>query len=325
MAKIYDGLYSAYYPFEHINGLMGKIPQNLSRETDGNYSREAAVYEHLTKVGMIGGFAPDYYGSWTMYLPIRASLGPGEEVKEHIRPVRLILMEIIDGPNMKSVFLRNRSYDAMETNAFHLPEAYRLDIMARILDGQVRQFHSGIIIRELCRGDIVITPDPNLSNPPPRATRIVVLDYSMTTLFELSERGPMYLHDRPLPPNPWDRWCECRLDEFFGWAPESWHNWQDEEEMLQGIKQRLDWLEASFGGDNKGEYEPLEDSWTLEKEMEKRREREEEWEREREEIEEEERQQREEREQKERQAEEEAKEREEENWEGTPIHITIEG
>ena len=57
VAKIYDAL---YYPF--TNSMIPR-PADVCLEADGDYSREAAAYEHLNSVGLSGGFAPEYYGS----------------------------------------------------------------------------------------------------------------------------------------------------------------------------------------------------------------------------------------------------------------------
>lgn len=95
-----------------------------------------------------------------MHLPIRARLSNEEEEKNHARPVRLVLMEAIDGPNMRSVFLQNSPIKHSEPDAFHLPESYRLDIMANILDAGVGLFHAGIRHRDHYPRNILIVPDP---------------------------------------------------------------------------------------------------------------------------------------------------------------------
>ena len=59
-------------------------------------------------------------------------------VVEGVRPVRLILMEVIQGISMKSMFARNGQSPNDPPDGFHYSEAFRLRIMTGILDSLAR-------------------------------------------------------------------------------------------------------------------------------------------------------------------------------------------
>ncbi|AEO68851.1 uncharacterized protein THITE_14952, partial [Thermothielavioides terrestris NRRL 8126] len=95
VAKIFDGL---YYPFECRHA--AHVPTNTAKEADVDYTHEAAALGHLHKArqsGRTGLCAPKYFGSWTFSLPITHM---GKKLK---RSVRLVLMENIKGPSIRSV------------------------------------------------------------------------------------------------------------------------------------------------------------------------------------------------------------------------------
>ncbi len=84
VAKIYDPL---YYPTYHKDT---SIRADVVEWAERDYSREAAAYEELT--GRFGGtIIPKYHGSWTCEMPVDTTSGVT------MRPVRLILMEFIEG------------------------------------------------------------------------------------------------------------------------------------------------------------------------------------------------------------------------------------
>ena len=62
------------------------------------------------------------------------------------RPVRLVLMEYIDGQTIQELYSRNSTYPALlnQLDASHIPEEYRLDVVAQILEAQVAMLQAGI-------------------------------------------------------------------------------------------------------------------------------------------------------------------------------------
>ncbi|KAK3299687.1 uncharacterized protein B0H64DRAFT_389285 [Chaetomium fimeti] len=91
VAKIFDPL---YYSSENQNP--PEQPVATALEADSDYSTEAAAYVRRQKTGQMGAFAPKYYGSWTLSLPI------GHCGVQHERRIRLLLVEYIDGVCMRN-------------------------------------------------------------------------------------------------------------------------------------------------------------------------------------------------------------------------------
>lgn len=121
-AKIFDPM---CYPFE-TQEFPSHPDLDLSHNADREYSREASALSYATQVGLAGGFVPMYYGSWTFNLDVPES--------QATRPVRLVLYEQIHGTNLHNLHRRYRKGNEDHFDAFHLPEKYRLETYARLLD-----------------------------------------------------------------------------------------------------------------------------------------------------------------------------------------------
>lgn len=106
-AKIYDPL---YYNFEHS---MGHYPRDCVDEADHDYAVETYAYEILEQTGYTGFSAPKYYGSWTFSLPI---IFKGLST---LRPVRLILMERLEGVTIRESRIQNTYSRGAGVDAFH--------------------------------------------------------------------------------------------------------------------------------------------------------------------------------------------------------------
>ncbi|KAH6630725.1 hypothetical protein B0J18DRAFT_475635 [Chaetomium sp. MPI-SDFR-AT-0129] len=227
VAKIYDPL---YYSFPHKD--VPSVPCDVTWSADQDYSREAAAYEHLQTIGQAGSFAPKYFGSWTFAL----SLQMGNATKQtppQSRPVRLILIEYIPGKS-----LRELCAGPAPIPASTFSEAYRLEVLARILDGEAMLRFKGINQRDLAARNVILFSDEQMeaqpeefNNPiPPRSTPVI--PYDGTTL----------------PPNPmWTYWKDD-LQGFDGWIPTGWET---------NSRLRQEWLKERFGGDNLTKYAPI--------------------------------------------------------------------
>lgn len=248
MAKIYDGL---YYPF---TSSMCSEPEDVCIDADGDYSREAAAYEQLTAAKLTGDFAPKYYGAWTMHLPLRID-SDRPYAGDHVRPVRLILMEAIHGPSMRDMFTRNSPYAGAGPDAYHYSEDYRLDVMARILDGETRQFHAGVRQHDLYPRNIILAESPEAragTNTTETRCRVVLVDYNRALVFQRTIRGLTRAQRKPRPQNPLERHKRNPLLVFAGWVPESWHY-----EIEEADRVRLRWFEETFCGEKAALYEPI--------------------------------------------------------------------
>ncbi|KAL2147420.1 hypothetical protein VTI28DRAFT_9319 [Corynascus sepedonium] len=174
VAKIFNPF---YYSFENENAPHRPVATTLT--ADSHYSIKAA-YSYLQKTGHRGGFAPEYYGSWTFTLPIR------HRGIQHKRHVRLLLIEYISGVCMRDLCYR-------ESAALGFTEEHRLDVLARILDGDVRLEHSGINQRDLLPPNIMLKLEPEekdqLTKGRPRVVQgAVLIDYNISVVYHL---GPV--------------------------------------------------------------------------------------------------------------------------------------
>lgn len=124
-AKIYDPL---YYKFQSS---IGNYPQDCVGDADEDFIVETRAYELLKRTGQTsrGSFGPEYHGAWTFTLPIVL------KGVSTIRPIRLILIELLKGASIQGSRLQNNSDRRAGTDSFHYPEGYRLEVLARAMEG----------------------------------------------------------------------------------------------------------------------------------------------------------------------------------------------
>ncbi|KAI1326847.1 hypothetical protein F5Y16DRAFT_373591 [Xylariaceae sp. FL0255] len=240
-AKIFDSL---YYP--SCDNLVN-IPRDVVRLAERDYAREAAAYRHLDATESLQkpGFAPKYYGSWTFELPITVR---GEK---RTRCVRLILIEYLAGSSMLDLFAWNNSGPNAERDAFHYDIEYRLAVFAEILEGYMKQLHSGIDQHDLSPRNVMIVPNPQKTITPLGQTpRVVLIDYNISIVFEQTKYGRHYQQDFDRPLNPAQYFRSSPPDDFQGWIPFEWYD--ADRTTYQ------EWLSSRFGGDQAVHYEPVE-------------------------------------------------------------------
>lgn len=249
VAKIFDAL---CYPF--ANREFPTIPVDPTYDADVDYSREVAAFEHMRKTGgQLGGFAPDYYGSWTFTLPIHHN---GEA---RTRPVRLILLENLSGASMTALYATNTSGPGAVPDAFHISEDWRLEVLARLLEGIMRQRHAGVDQRDLAPRNVhLVAPQPGERLVPGGAVppRVVLIDYNISIVWEKSLMGllPYHYPNTLLPPNPMKMYWTETLPQLAGWVPDEWY---------KKPKLRQQWLVQRFGGQNAARFAPLENEGEL--------------------------------------------------------------
>ncbi|KAK3942777.1 hypothetical protein QBC46DRAFT_67207 [Diplogelasinospora grovesii] len=233
VAKIYDPL---YYSFPNKD--VPSAPCDVTRDADIDYSREAAAYEHLQRIGQAGLFAPKYFGSWTFTIPIQI----GETTQQ--RSVRLVLIENLPGPSIRELCLTSR--------AATFDEAYRLEILARVLDGNAKLLLKGINQRDLASRNVILVHPPNIQPAAQQQTfpRVVLIDYNISIIYEQTRRKISPFNGATLPPNPVELyWNNTQiLMQFRGWIPAEW---EDNPRLYQ------EWLSNRFGGKNMASYAPL--------------------------------------------------------------------
>ncbi|ROV99685.1 hypothetical protein VSDG_03027 [Cytospora chrysosperma] len=224
-AKIYDPL---YYNFKLE---LAPDPRDVVSRAHHDYSTEAAAYEHLLKTGQTapGSFAPEYYGTWTFDLPIDIKGNP------RMRPVRLVLMERLQGTSIRDMRIRNNPDWSLGKDLFHFPEEYRLEVLARTMQGVVKQWRTGIDQADFAGRNIILVTNNyaagelngkgGLALP-----RIVLVDYNYATVQSLPE--PFSPPHNPIAAF----WGAYLCEDFTGWVP---HEWQD-------IRLQREWLLRRF-------------------------------------------------------------------------------
>ncbi|AEO61137.1 hypothetical protein MYCTH_2311014 [Thermothelomyces thermophilus ATCC 42464] len=233
VAKIYDPL---YYSFPNKD--VPSVPCDVTWLADEDYSREAAAYEHLQSIGKAGSFAPRYFGSWTFTARILI-----DKTTPRSRPVRLILLEYVRGPSIRELC-------PAPPAAATFDEAYRLEVLARVLDGDAKLRFKGINQRDLAARNVLLNYPPGLP-PAERHTmipRLVLIDYNISIVYARTKRKIGPYHGTTLPPNPMQIHWTNPLQEFRGWIPAEWE---------AAPRLRQEWLSKRFGGKNMASYAPI--------------------------------------------------------------------
>lgn len=231
-AKIFDPM---YYPFERDES--PGHPENVSYNADREYSREASALSYAKKVGLAGGFVPNYYGSWTFNLRV-----PGSQAT---RPVRLVLYEQVHGTSLYNLHRRYSKGNEKHFDAFHLPEKYRLEVYALLLDGQVRLLHKGLNQNDFAPRNVIVSPAPAANDPKPEVKRVTLIDYANSIVYPLSSRKQHSHQKLPLPMNPMQFFRGGAGMQFDGWVPDGFPGYEK-------------WLQEKFGRKDKAEkYAPV--------------------------------------------------------------------
>lgn len=241
VAKIYDAL---YYRFSHN---IAMLPRDVTAEADKDYATEAAAYKQLTSAGRAGQVTPAYYGSWTFNLPI--SSGGVHEM----RPVRLVLIEHLQGSNLKGLRIQNSAQFPDRPDAFHLPEEYRLEVLARAMDAYVRALHCGVDQNDFAARNVMTsTKDTSTTTDTTDAgiPRVALVDYNTAIVYSCTLGGRSTEEKLALPVNPMEWfWTHAIGGDFVGWVPPEW-------EASQKLMQK--WLVQRFGSEGqRALYEPV--------------------------------------------------------------------
>lgn len=227
-AKIYDPL---YYNFK-LEG--AHHAQDIIFEAENDYSTESRAYEHLLSAKETGSFVPAYYGSWTFCLPISI------HGKPQTRSVRLILIERLHGSTIEETRVKNHPESHMGLDAFHYPEEFRLEVLARTMDGFARLVQIGLDQGDLAGRNVVLVHNDLDPSTPATDTsgglalpRIVLIDYNHARIMPLGNSSTRLR----LPENPVI--LSLRTDiygAFAGWAP---REWEDEKVAREWLLQRF--------------------------------------------------------------------------------------
>lgn len=241
--KVYDPLYYGFYP-----GVWADNPRDVVYTADLDYCGEVAAFLELDH--QLGGKKiPKYYGSWTFQMPLELPDG------KHVRNVRVILMEKIEGRAMSNI-------DPAEYSA-----ETRLVILKQILEAGSHIHFAGVLHGDFEQRNIMICEDVAAKT----IAKVVVLDFNFAMVYRLSKwHVDVYwtkeeLEDNPWlrepvetkPPNPMCQWWDVDyLYGFFGeWLPESW-------ELSR--RRAQEWLHEQWGQSD--EFRPSKKSLVWKKE-----------------------------------------------------------
>lgn len=219
-AKIYDPL---YYNFKDI---IGDDPRDCVYQAENDYRTETAAYQYLYSHGQNGSFAPEYHGSWAFELPITVKGVP------QVRNVRLILIELLSGSSLQALRVQNHHNKSMGTDAFHYPQEYRLEVLARAMDGYVRQLKAGLHQSDFAGRNVILASDTNAQDEKVSGLvmpRVALVDYKLATV----DRAPRADEAASLPNNPAAVfWTSDLFGDFPGWVPNEWFDIKLQQEWL---------------------------------------------------------------------------------------------
>ncbi|KAJ4316478.1 hypothetical protein N0V84_007834 [Fusarium piperis] len=196
VAKIYDPL---YYP---VAG-----PADVAYLADQDYSREAAAFEDLMAAGVDGQFTPKYYGSWTFHIPL-----PGTS---ELRPVRLVLLEWLDGVDLWSIMER----DGRVNRGLHtIPPKERLEIFARAAEADMNVKFHGVLHRDFAPRNVMIVVSATDGSP---TLRVVLIDFNRSICVNRPNyQNRQFYVQESLPVSPRYRWWGGCPNEFSQWVPD---------------------------------------------------------------------------------------------------------
>lgn len=215
VAKVYDPL---CYGFATL--MWSDLPRDVTCVADGDYAREVAAYEYLDAQHFRCPEVPTYHGSWTFDLPTD-SCYTDPRTGNHTRPVRMILIEHIDGRTMRDM------------NLARTPTEYRLSVMSRMMETDSRLRHIGLNHNDISQRNIMVCGYESMPEGP---TRVCIIDFNIAVIAERSEDAvdkKLFLKKSPLPVSPVDGWWfrSGYADyEFGNWFPDdwderAWHKW----------------------------------------------------------------------------------------------------
>jgi hypothetical protein len=196
VAKIYDPLF--YPAYENSS-----TRDDVIMEADYDYTREAAAYNEL-RGPLEGTIIPRYHGSWTCDITVDMPSGPTK------RPVRLILMEFIDGVCMQD----------LDPDDF--TEEERSNIMVKAIAAEsVIAFH-GVQHKDFAPRNVLCS-----SNLRSTDLRVAIIDFNVSVVTRLAYCRTLS-NSHKLPVSPIRRWRHQR-PEFGGeWLPhtrEKFNEW----------------------------------------------------------------------------------------------------
>lgn len=232
-AKIFDPL---YYRFAEAD-----YPRDCVSDAEKDHRTETAAYSHLIAKDPHhkDPFSPEYYGSWTFTLPITMN------GQSRTRDVHLVLIELLNGTTIESMRVHNTSLRG--TDAFHYPKEYRLEVLARALEGYARQLESGLNQNDFAGRNIMLVTTPPTNTEAGTVEpvgglampRVVLIDYNIAWIAEPSSESD--------PDHPAELGRDLDLwEQFGGWVPNDWEEWHEREPETGTNRLKMEWIRSRF-------------------------------------------------------------------------------
>lgn len=160
-----------------------------------------------------------------------------------MRTIHLILIEHLRGTNILSTRTRNDSRKGLDSS--HYPEGYRLEVLARAMDGYVRLLRKGLVQGDFAARNVMLVPQgPDTPGDMVcgfAMPRVVLIDYNIAYIV----RDISLEETKRLPANPASAFRDYSTwDDFPGWVP---HEWED-------TRLQEEWLMKRFTGPDRDEF-----------------------------------------------------------------------
>ncbi|RSL44296.1 hypothetical protein CEP53_011296 [Fusarium sp. AF-6] len=205
VAKIYDPLYYSYADREFGS------PVDVTYMADSHYSREAAAFEDLKAAGADGQFTPKYYGSWTFDMGL-----PGTS---EVRPVRLVLLEWLNGVDLWSIMERDGTNNGIHT----MPPEKRLEIFAKAVEAETNVTFHRVLHRDFSPRNVMIVDAATSEGVDSHTPRVVLIDFNNSTCVNRPNFRDRQFYTNapdPLPVSPRYNWWGGCPNEFLHWVPD---------------------------------------------------------------------------------------------------------
>jgi hypothetical protein len=254
-AKVYDPL---YYGFKDL--MWPDMPRDVTYTADGDYTREATAYEYLEKRFFERLEMPAYFGSWTFDPPTDHNYS-NAHTGDHTRPVRMILIEYVDGKTM------------LEINVARTPVEHRLNVLTRAMEAESVLRHVGLEHNDVTQRNILVCGYDSLTTAP---TRVCLFDFNIAVIADRSrdvvENGLVPEKTRR-PVSPIDLWWHAGVLEFGTWLPEHWEDqpkewrrwvyekYSNSEIFEPPLQRQLDDGEPPRPNDDGEPYQEASDEW----------------------------------------------------------------
>lgn len=100
----------------------------------------------------------------------------------------MFLIEHLAGSTIESLLAYKDSGNDTP-DAYHYDEGYRLNVLAELLEGTVKQIHSGLVQKDMAPRNVMLVPGPSHGAVSSRSVpRVVLLDYSGAIVYPLTKQ-----------------------------------------------------------------------------------------------------------------------------------------